>query len=97
MSSPIDDLIDWFPKDVQYRVTGMYYTPDDVMIEADKYIGTLHDKINRLHSNKVVRVDNFTKKVLEAASKEFNLSQASIVSDLVLNKFQTIANKERLK
>ena len=49
------------------------------------------------HSNKVVRLDNFTKNVLSEASKRLDMSQAEIVRDLIINKFQDIANKERLK
>lgn len=49
------------------------------------------------HSYKNVRLDDFTKSVLSQASKKLEMSQAEIVRDLIINKFQDIANKERLK
>lgn len=42
------------------------------------------------HSYKNVRLDDFTKKVLEAAAKDLNLSQAEIVRDLIISKFAHI-------
>ena len=54
-------------------------------------------KCMKKHSHHNVRLDDYTKRVLVAASEKTSIKQAEIVRELILAKFPEIAKRELFK